>query len=93
MDALLAKLTREDVNNAVKKYLQVKNMDIAIVTDVSEAEPLAEALKNNEYSPMSYSNFVKENLPKEVTAEDEEVANYKLNINSVKVINSEDMFK
>ena len=93
MDALLAKLTREDVNNAVKKYLQVKNMDIAIVTDVSEAEPLAEALKNNEYSPMSYSNFVKENLPKEVTIEDEEVANYKLNINSVKIINSEDMFK
>jgi hypothetical protein len=39
---------------------------------------------------MSYSNFVKENLPKEVTAEDEEVANY---INSVKIINSEDMFK
>lgn len=93
MDGLLAKLTRKDVNNAVKKYLQVSNMDVAIVTDTSEAEPLAEALRNNEYSPMSYSNFVKENLPKEVLAEDEEVANYKLNINSVKIVPSEDTFK
>ena len=42
---------------------------------------------------MSYSNFVKENLPKEVLTEDEEVANYKLNINSVKIVPSEDTFK
>lgn len=93
MDELLSKLTREDVNNAAKKYWQVDNMDVVIVTDASEAEPLAEALRNNEYSPMSYSNFVKENLSREVTAEDEEVANYKLNINSVKIVNSEDTFK
>ena len=80
MEGLLAKLTREDVNNVIKKYLQVSNMDIAIATDVSEAEPFAEALGNTEYSPMSYSNFAKENLPKEILAEDEEAANYKLNI-------------
>jgi len=93
MDKLLSKLTLEDVNNTVKKYLQVDNMNIAIVTDVSEAESLAEALRNNEYSPMSYSNLVKENLPEDVLTEDEEVANYKLNVNSVKIINSEDTFK
>jgi zinc protease len=93
MDELLSKLTRADVNNVVKKYLQVDNMDIVIVTDVSEAEPLAEALRNNEYSPMSYSNFVKENLPEEIIAEDEEVANYKLNVNSVEIIDSEDTFR
>ncbi len=93
MDDLLAKLTKEDVNNAVKKYLQVENMDITIVTDKSEAEALANALKNNDPSPMSYSNLVKENLPKEITTEDKEVANYKLNVNSVKIVNSEDTFK
>ena len=93
MNELLSKLTLEDVNNTVKKYLQVDNMNIAIVTDVSEAESLAEALRNNEYSPMSYSNLVKENLPEDVLTEDEEVANYKLNVNSVKIINSEDTFK
>ena len=93
MDGLLAKLTKEDVNNAVKKYLQVENMDITIVTDKSEAEALANALKDNDPSPMSYSNLVKENLPEEITTEDKEVANYKLNVNSVKIINSEDTFK
>ena len=93
MDDLLAKLTKEDVNNAVKKYLQVENMDITIVTDKSEAEALANALKNNDPSPMSYSNLVKENLPEEITTEDKEVANYKLNVNSVKIVNSEDTFK
>ena len=93
LDKLLSEVTREDVNNAVKKYLQVENMYIAIVTDKSEAEPLANALKNNDPSPMSYSNLVKENLPKEILAEDEEVAKYKLNINSVKIVNSGDTFK
>ena len=93
MDELLANLTREDVNNAVEKYLQVENMYVVIVTDKSEVEALTEALKNNEPSPMSYSNLVKENLPAEILAEDEEAANYKLNVNSVKIINSEDTFK
>jgi zinc protease len=93
MDQLLAKVTREDVNNAVKKYLQVENIYVTIVTDKSEAESLANALKNNESSPMSYSNLVKENLPEDILSEDEEVANYKLNVNSVKIVNSEDTFK
>jgi zinc protease len=93
MDQLLAKLTKEDVDNAVKKYLQVENMYVTIVTDQSEVEALANALKNNESSPMSYSNLVKENLPAEILSEDEEVANYKLNINSVKITNSADTFK
>ncbi len=93
MDGLLSNLTREDVNNAVKKYLQVENLCVSIVTDKSEAEALVNALKNNEPSPMSYSNLVKENLPEDILIEDEEVANYKLNVNSVKIINSEDTFK
>jgi zinc protease len=93
MDKLLSEVTREDVNNAVKKYLQVDNIYITIVTDNSEAEPLANALRNNDPSPMSYSNLVKENLPKEILDEDEKVANYKLNIKSVRIINSEEMFK
>lgn len=45
MDALLAKLTVNDVNSAVKKYLQTQNMFVTIVTDDSEAQPLADALK------------------------------------------------
>lgn len=42
---------------------------------------------------MSYSNLVKEGLPKAVVDEDAEIANYKLNIKSVKVIDTKNTFK
>ncbi|TDH20642.1 insulinase family protein [Segetibacter sp. 3557_3] len=93
MDALLAKLTLDDVNRAMKKYWQVNNMFVTIVTDDSEVGPLAEALKNNTPSPMSYSNLVKEGLPKTITDEDEKIANYKLNVKAVKIVDSKDTFK
>lgn len=93
MDALLAKLTPADVNKAVKKYLQTQNMYVTIVTDDSEAGPLAKALENNTASPMSYSNLVSEGLPQEVKDEDAIIANYKLNVKTVKVVDTKDTFK
>jgi zinc protease len=93
MDGLLAKLTVEDVNRAIKKYWQVNNMYVTIVTDDSEAGPLAAALKANTPSPMSYSNLVKEGLPKDVLAEDDIIANYKLNVTDVKIVDNKDTFK
>ncbi len=93
LDKLLAKLTLEDVNKAVKKYWQINNMKITIVTDKSEAEELAKSLLENTYSSMSYSNLVKAGLPKEVLAEDEEVANFKLNVKKVSIIKTEETFK
>ncbi|MCX6159818.1 MAG: insulinase family protein [Ignavibacteriae bacterium] len=93
MDALLAKLTVDDVNRAVKKYWQIDNFFITVVTDNSEAEELAIALKENTPSPMSYSNLVKSGLPASVIAEDNEVANFKLNVKNVNIIKSEDTFK
>jgi zinc protease len=93
MGKLLAKLTLYDVNNAIKKYWQVNNMIVTIVTDASEATELANSIKNNLDSPMSYSNLVKAGLPKEVLQEDDEVATYKLNIKNVEIINSKETFK
>jgi zinc protease len=93
LDALLAGLTREDVNNAIKKYWQINNMFVTIVTDTSEAEPLAESLLKNLPSPMSYSNIVKAGLPEEVLKTDEIVAEYPLNVKSVKIVKSADTFK
>ncbi|MDX5435628.1 MAG: insulinase family protein [Pontibacter sp.] len=93
MDQLLANLTVEDVNKAVQKYWQTENMYITIVTDDSEAEPLKQALLNNTPSPMSYSNLVREGLPQEVLAEDDMIANYKLNVKDVKIIDSKETFK
>jgi zinc protease len=93
MGKLLANLTLDDVNNAIKKYWQVNNMMVTIVTDASEASELANSIKNNLDSPMSYSNLVKAGLPKEVLQEDDEVATYKLNIKNVEIINSKETFK
>jgi zinc protease len=89
----LSKLTLEDVNNAIKKYMQIDNMKITIVTDVSEAEPLAESLRNNSSSPMSYSNLVKSGLPEEVLTEDAATENFKLNVKNVTIVDSKDTFK
>ncbi|MFO7259436.1 MAG: pitrilysin family protein, partial [Bacteroidota bacterium] len=82
MDDLLAKVTLEDVNRAIRKYWRSDAMFITIVTDVSEAEPLAESLKKNLPSPMSYSNSLKESLSAEILKEDEEVSRFPLNVKS-----------
>ncbi|WP_026236516.1 M16 family metallopeptidase [Pontibacter roseus] len=93
MDQLLANLTVDQVNDAVKKHWDVQNMFVTIVTDDSEAEPLKQALLSNTPSPMSYSNLVKEGLPKEVLAEDDVIANYKLNVTDVKIVESKNTFQ
>ena len=92
MDALLEKVTLEEVNAAIRKYFQTQNMDIVIVTDDSEAEALADSFKKNSPSPMSYSNQVKEGLPQDVLDEDKEVENYQLNVKSVTIISSDTPF-
>ncbi len=93
LDKLLADVTLEDVNNAIKKYFQIDNMKITIITDISEAQALAKSLKNNLTSPMSYSNLVKAGLPEEVISEDSETENFKLNVKKVTIVDSKDTFK
>jgi zinc protease len=93
LDKLLAGLTLEDVNKAIKKYFQIDNMKITIVTDKSEAQALAKSLKNNLDSPMSYSNLVRAGLPEEVLNEDSETENFKLNVKKVTIVDSKDTFK
>ena len=93
LDTLLEKTTLEQVNKAIRKHWQTDNMFVTIVTDVSEAKPLADSLINNTPSPMSYSNLVKSGLPEEILAEDDVVANYKLNVKKVTIVDSADTFK
>lgn len=93
LNGLLTKVTHEQVNTALRKYWQTENMFVTIVTDVSEAEPLAKSLRENTPSPMSYSNLVKSGLPEDILKEDEEVANYILNVKTVTIVKSEDTFK
>ena len=93
IDALMAKVTLEDVNRAIKKYWKSDAMFVTIVTDVSEAEPLAESLKKNLPSPMSYSDSLRESLPETLLKEDNEVATFKLNVKSVKIVDSNKTFQ
>ena len=93
LDELLQKVTLDDVNKAIRKYWQTDNMFVTIVTDTSEAEPLAKSLKNNTPSPMSYSNLVKSGLSDELKEEDKKVEVFPLNVSSVKVVPSEETFK
>ncbi len=93
LDSLLKNTTLEQVNAAIRKYWQTENLFVTIVTDTSEAQPLADSLINNTPSPMSYSDLVKSGLPAGVLAEDDEVAVYPLNIKKVTIVQSADTFK
>lgn len=93
LNALLERCTIEDVNRVMRKYWQTKSFYIAIVTDVSEAKPLAGSLLENRPSPMSYSNALKAVLTDEILAEDEVVSTYPLKVTKVDIIPSEKMFR
>lgn len=92
LDALLEKVTLEEVNKAIRSHWQTENMAVVIVTDASEADALAESLRSNADSPMAYSDQMKSGLPEAVLAEDREVASYQLNVKSVRVVKSEETF-
>ena len=93
LDLLLEAATLEEVNATLRKHWQTRNMFVTIVTDVSEAKALASSLINNTPSPMSYSDLVKSGMPAEVLAEDEQVADYQLNIQKVTIVESADTFR
>ena len=92
-DALLANLTVEQVNAAMKKYWQTNNMFIAIVTDKTEAVPLARSLRDNLVSPMSYSNTLKGVMSNEILMEDKEVEKFPMKVSSVEIIDDTTTFK
>ncbi len=71
----LAKLTVEDVNRAIKKYLQADNVQIVVVT--KDAEGFRKAALEGKPSPISYTAPP----PKEILEEDKTIETYKLSFN------------
>jgi len=61
----LSRVTQEEVNRAIKKYLNFNNIYIAIITD--DAEAMRDALVANTPSPITYAN---PNMPQEILDED-----------------------
>ena len=76
----LAKLTLEDVNNAIRKHLKSDAMRVVIVT--KDAEGLREAIINNRPSPITYNSP----KPKEITDEDKLIEAYKINVKPEDVV-------
>jgi zinc protease len=71
---MLDTLTVADVNAALKKHLQYRNVKIAIVTGA--ADPLREALATDAPSPIEYPNP----KPQDVLDEDKQIAKYPLGV-------------
>src|SRR5260370_27678226 len=76
----LAKLTLDDVNRAIKRYLKSDAMRVAIVT--KDAVGLRDAILANLLSPITY-NAPK---PKEITEEDKILEAYKIVVNPAAVV-------
>ena len=76
----LAKLKIEDVNRAIKKYLQSENIRIVVVT--RDAEEFKQAAMSGKPSPISYTAAPAE---KSVLEEDKIIESYKLNFSPKKV--------
>lgn len=72
--AQLEKLTLEDVNRVIKKYLQAENLKIVVVT--KDAKAFRDAAIENKPSPISYTSPP----AKEILEEDKAIEKYKLGL-------------
>jgi len=90
LDRRLRTLTREQVNAAVKKHLQAKNLSIVIVT--RDAETIRDELLAGISSPLHYDT---EGTPQEILDEDKLIETYPLRFNAdrVRTIPIERMFE
>ena len=88
MRAKLGKLTRADVNAAVKRHLQAKDLSVVVVT--KDAEALKAALVADAFSPITYDG----EKPKALLDEDKVVGALKLGIKAeaVTITPVEDVF-
>jgi zinc protease len=87
MRAAYAKLTRDDVNRAIKKYLSAKNMHVVIIT--KDAEGLRDTLLADAPSSIKYD------APKpQLADEDKVIGNYKLGIKpeNIRIVSVDNIF-
>lgn len=77
---MLDELTREDVNAAIKKYLNARNIKAVFIT--IDAKGLKNALVNNLPSPITYES----EKPAEILEEDKLISSYPLSVKPGNVI-------
>lgn len=86
----LPKLTKKDVDNAIKKYLNFQNIKVAMVTEGSSE--FSKDLISNKVSPITYQHS---NISQHILDEDRSIQKYPLKINEkkLKIINAEEVFE
>jgi zinc protease len=84
----LARLTLDDVNQAIRKHLSSKNLSVVIIT--KDAKDLKNKLVSDAFSPIRYDA----EKPAELLAEDKEIGARKLAIpaETIKITPVEDVF-
>ncbi|HEV2719176.1 MAG TPA: insulinase family protein, partial [Thermoanaerobaculia bacterium] len=83
---LYSKLTRDDVNRALKTYLTPANLNVVIVT--KDAQGLRDALVSDAPSAIKYDSPKSE----DIVAEDKVIGTMKLGIKDVKIVPVEEVF-
>ncbi len=84
---MMESITLDEVNAAIREHLQHDDVKFAIVTGA--ADELAEALKSDAPSPLTYDAPKSE----EILAEDEEIASFPLSIDSVETVPVDEIFE
>lgn len=78
--SVLPRLTRDEVNRAIKKYLNFENICLAVITQ--DAEGLKNDLVSNTPSPVKYAN---PDMPRAVLDEDTVIQEYPLAVRLEKI--------
>ncbi len=82
----LSKLTREDVNKALKRHLSAKNLSVVMIT--KDAEGLKKSLETDAFSPIKYDAA----KPDELLAEDQVIGALELAPTKVTIVPVEEVF-
>jgi zinc protease len=85
----LAKLTRDDVNRAIRKYLQPRNMEIVVVAQ--NCAGLKDKFLSGAASPMAYNSP----KPEKIMAEDKVIENLDLGLKAenIQIVPVEKVFE
>ncbi len=87
----LSTLTVDDVNAAIKKYLNPDNIKIAVVVDEGKGQEFYSALASNTPSPIKYASPVSQNI----LDQDKLIEVFPLSVNKAKskVVSAKDLFE
>ncbi|TAK64339.1 MAG: insulinase family protein, partial [Bacteroidetes bacterium] len=91
IDRELKSLTVEDVNTAIKKYLNNNAMKIAVVVDEGKGTELLTLMQTNAISPIKYQSPVSQSI----LEQDKVIESFPLKVNKEqsKVVKSSDLFE